>query len=244
MPKQIAIGGVEGLDNIAVAGDEHHAVMHQRRRLGGADRQRPGPDRHQAFDIGLGDLLKRAEARAVARAAPAQPIAIRRRGQHCFADRRNLVERIGNRRGVGRQFDVRGEHRKATNMPRQAHLPGIFCCQIILCRRNGIGLQDVGHDVDVIVLAKRTGRAFGHIVVDIVAQIADRLSAPMGQKIAALERGRKLAVIKGRTMAGLAILRVGRLAGGCLRRAVAGTDLRPRAHIKHSRRESAENQTR
>ena len=78
---QVAGRGVERLDLVGIVEDEQHAVMHDRRRLGGAGGQRPGPGDLQVLDVALVDLVERAVAPAVVGAPPHQPV--RRRADCC-----------------------------------------------------------------------------------------------------------------------------------------------------------------
>ena len=88
-PDQVAGGGIERLDLVGVVEDEQHAVMHDRRRLGGAGGHRPRPGRLQVLDVVLVDLVERAVAPAVIGAPPHQPVRRRRIAQHRVGDRRH-----------------------------------------------------------------------------------------------------------------------------------------------------------
>ncbi len=70
--------GIQRLDVVSVAGKEHDAVVHQRRRLIGAGLQSPGPGHAQLLDVRLVDLRQGAEAHVVDGSPPDQPIVGRR----------------------------------------------------------------------------------------------------------------------------------------------------------------------
>ena len=65
LPDQIAGGGVERVDDVAGTGEEHHAVVHERRRLLRARLQRPGPDEPQPRYVVTVDLVEGAVAPAL-----------------------------------------------------------------------------------------------------------------------------------------------------------------------------------
>ena len=75
--------------------------MHDRRRLGGAVGQRPGPGDAEVLHVVLVDLVERAVAPAVVGAPPHQPVAGVRLPQHLVRHRPDRLHRIGRLLGVG-----------------------------------------------------------------------------------------------------------------------------------------------
>jgi len=94
LPEQVAGGRVQRLHLVAVVEDEEHAVVYQRRRLGGAGRQRPHPSDAQVLDVVLVDLVERRIAPAVVGAPPHQPVAVVGRLEHLVRYRPDRVERV------------------------------------------------------------------------------------------------------------------------------------------------------
>ena len=97
-PDQVAGGAVERLDLVAVVIEEQHAIVDDRRRLGGTRVHRPRPRRLEVLDVVLVDLIERAVAVAVIGAAPHQPVRRRRIAQHLVRDRLEIFRRLGGRR--------------------------------------------------------------------------------------------------------------------------------------------------
>jgi hypothetical protein len=85
-PDQIAGCGVERLDLVGIIEDEQHAVMDDRRRLGGAGGHRPRPRHLEVLDVVLVDLIERAVPIAVIGTPPHQPIRRRWIAQHRVGD--------------------------------------------------------------------------------------------------------------------------------------------------------------
>src|SRR5262249_41452780 len=56
LPQEVAVGGVERLHLVGVIEDEQHAIVYDRRRLGRAIAERPGPDQLEILDVALVDL--------------------------------------------------------------------------------------------------------------------------------------------------------------------------------------------
>ena len=94
-PDQVAGRRIERLDLVAEIEDVEHAVMDDRRRLGGAACERPAPCDLEVFHVGLVDLLQRAVAVAVIGAPPHQPVRCRWVAQHRIGDRRQVADGIG-----------------------------------------------------------------------------------------------------------------------------------------------------
>ena len=75
LPDEIAGRGVEGLDDIARVRHVHDAVVDERRALLAAGAEGARPDEAQIAHVVAIDLVERAVAPAVERAAPHQPVA-------------------------------------------------------------------------------------------------------------------------------------------------------------------------
>ncbi len=112
LPDEIAAGGIERLHLVGVVEDEEDAVVHDRRRLGRAIGQRPGPDQLEILDVGLVDLLERAVAPCVVGSPPHQPVAGGRIAQHVVGDRRNIAGRLPPLLGQARRHR-QGEKRQS-----------------------------------------------------------------------------------------------------------------------------------
>ncbi len=91
LPQDGAVGGIDRFDGIR-AFDEQHAVVDQRRRLVGAERQRQRPGNAQVAHGALVDLIERAVGEGSVGAAPHQPVGGRRGAQHGVRHRRELLE--------------------------------------------------------------------------------------------------------------------------------------------------------
>ena len=74
LPQEVAGSRVDGLGQVAGIGQVHHAVVHQGRGLLAAGSHRPRPYQAQLADVVAVDLLQRAVAPAVERAAPHDPV--------------------------------------------------------------------------------------------------------------------------------------------------------------------------
>ncbi len=99
LPDEIARRGVERLDDVVGVRRVQHAVVDQRRALlAPLAPERARPDQPQIGDVVAIDLLERAVAPAVERAAPHQPV----------AGGRILEHRVGNRHEAGRRLGERG----------------------------------------------------------------------------------------------------------------------------------------
>ena len=91
-PQELAGGGVERLHDAERAGDVQDAVVDEGVRLGpalGADG--PRPDESQPVGVPRVDLVERAVAPAIERAAPVDPVRRVRIEQHGVGDRRHLA---------------------------------------------------------------------------------------------------------------------------------------------------------
>ena len=102
LPDQVAGHRVDGLDGVLRVRHEHHAVADQRRPLLAAvGRQGAAPDQPEAPDVVAVDLIERAVAPAVERAAPHQPLVGARVQQLRVGDRADAVRLLGQDRGRG-----------------------------------------------------------------------------------------------------------------------------------------------
>ena len=109
LPDQVARRRVDGLDGVLRVRHEHHAVADQRRSLlAAAGRQRAAPDQPEARDVVAVDLIERAVAPAVERAAPHQPLVGARVQQLRVGDGADAVRVLGEERGGGRDHQGGG----------------------------------------------------------------------------------------------------------------------------------------
>ena len=91
LPDTRAVADVERLDRVAWLDEEHHPIVHERRRLLTALPHRPGPRQPQAADVGRVDLVERAVPPMAVRPAPHEPVFGRRVDQHLLRDWRVAV---------------------------------------------------------------------------------------------------------------------------------------------------------
>ena len=77
VPLQVTGDGIERLNDVARLRHIQDAAIDQRRAFLSPRRQRPRPDHPQVVHIFSGDLVQRAVAPAVERAAPCQPVSVR-----------------------------------------------------------------------------------------------------------------------------------------------------------------------
>ncbi len=98
LPDEVAARRVERLDDVARVRHVHHAVMDERRSLLQARSKRARPDHAQRPHVVAVDLVERAVAPAVERAAPHQPVFGCRRLEHRVGDRNEGAGRLRARR--------------------------------------------------------------------------------------------------------------------------------------------------
>ena len=140
LPEQLAGGRVEGLDDVAGARQEHHAVVDERRGLVGALGHRQRPGQAQAGHVVGPDPVQRRVALVVAGAPPGQPVLRRRIPEQLVGDRGQAGDLAVDERAAGRHgVHVAGlvRRRRVGRIRRGAGAP---------CRR-GAGLADDGRSV-------------------------------------------------------------------------------------------------
>ena len=185
-PDHVAGRRVDRLHHVPRIGEEHHAVMHQWRRLVVARPDRDRPCELQIGDVVARHLIERAVAVAVARSPPAQPVPRRRVREHCVGHRNQLVRHLlvdeprrsppqplARLRRAARLGDVR---RVADRHPRSGG-------QGALTRHGAVRLQQVGHQIHVGRIAERAGLPWRHLVAQVGEQLIGRLSRPTVQEI-------------------------------------------------------------
>ena len=100
-PEQVAAGGVERVHDVAGAGEEHHALVHDRGGLLRARLHRPRPGQLELPDVVAVDLIQRAVPPSVAGPPPVQPALGRRIGQQRVGDGARGRRLDGRRLGSG-----------------------------------------------------------------------------------------------------------------------------------------------
>ena len=175
------------------AGEEHHAVVHDRRGLVVAGPDRDGPRELQVADVVARDLVEGTVAVAVAGAPPAQPVAGRGVGEEGVGHRGQLVRHrlvdeprhppprpLAGLGGALRLGDVRG----VANHHRLADGQGALAGQ------GAVRLEHVGHEVDVGLVAERALGPRGHGVAQVLEQLVGGLPRPGVQELDAGQRRR------------------------------------------------------
>ena len=118
LPDQVAGHRVDGLDGVLRVRHEHHAAADQRRPLLAAlTRQGAAPDQPEAADVVAVDLVERAVAPAVERAAPHQPLVGARVQQLRVGDGPDAIRLLGA--GRGRDRDHQGGENDAARDERR-----------------------------------------------------------------------------------------------------------------------------
>ena len=193
-PDHVAGRRVERLDDVPRTGEEHHPLVHQRRRLvvALADRDRPGEV--QLADVVARYLIERAVTVAVARAAPAQPV----------ARRRVREQRVRHRAQIVRHHLVDEPRRPAAGpLARPRRAPGLLDVRGIADRHPRIGqqgtvarhravrLEHVCHQAHVGSIAERAGLPRRHLVAQIGEQLVGGPPRPAVQEVHA-DEGRRV----------------------------------------------------
>ena len=108
LPDEIAIGGVQRLDDGARFHQIHHAVMDDRNGFAGAGAQAARPRHAQLADVGAGHLLERAEALRVVSAAVHQPVVRAGMQEHVLGHRNEIFHhlRVCAHRDRSRQQEI------------------------------------------------------------------------------------------------------------------------------------------
>ena len=119
LPDEIAGDGVDGLDDVARVRHVQHAAVGQRcALLAAAAPYRARPDHTQVAHVAAVDLVERAVAPAVERAAPHEPVARGGILQHRVGDRCDGSARLGLRRGRPGDQQHGGRQSKQTTCSR------------------------------------------------------------------------------------------------------------------------------
>src|SRR5690606_14605706 len=100
LPAKLAGRRVEGLDVVAVVRHEHHAVVHERRRLLNPRPHRLGPDELEPRDVLPIDLIERAVTPAVERPPPHQPVGGIGITKHLVRDRTHAARALSEACGA------------------------------------------------------------------------------------------------------------------------------------------------
>ena len=108
LPDQIAGDGVDGLDGVAGVGDEHDAIVNDRRGLHRAGFKTACPDHLELTDIVGVDLVERAETIVVDSATVGEPVAVIGVCEHFVGHRRQIAYRALGKRRYGEQPESRG----------------------------------------------------------------------------------------------------------------------------------------
>ena len=228
LPDDVAGDRVQRLHDVPRAGQKHHAVVHQRRRLVVplADREHPGEP--QLVDVAARHVVERTVAVAVARPAPAQPV----------AGRRVREQRVGHRGQIVRHLPVDEPRRpppRPVALPRRA--PRLGHVRRVAdhdrrVRRQGrvagpgaVHVQDVRDQVQIHLIAERSPQARRHLVAHIREQLVRRLPRPAVQEVDPAQR-RRFRPVQPRPVALAALPRVHRPPGRRLFRRVAPLDRR------------------
>ena len=218
-PDHVARRRVDRLHHVPRVGQEHHAVVHQRRRLVVARPHRDRPRELQIGDVVARHLIERAVAVAVARPPPAQPVAGRRVGEHLVGHRGQLVRHL-----------LVDEARHAPPHPlarllraaRLGHVGGIadrhprIHRQHAVARHRAVRLQQVRHQIHVGLIAERAGLPRGHRVPHVGEQVIGRLPHPTVQEVHTRQRRRVHHALQGRSVTLFALHAVDRPAAGRL----------------------------
>ena len=121
LPEARAVAHVEGLDEVARLHQEHHPVVHERRRLLPPLPHGPRPREPQAADVRRVDLIERTVPPVAVGPPPHRPVLRRRVQQHVPGHRRVAVG-DGLRRG-GRPGEQEADQDRAEPQPRHdAHV--------------------------------------------------------------------------------------------------------------------------
>ena len=192
-PDDVAGHRVDGPDDVPGAGEEHDAVVHDRRRLVVAGPDRDGPRELQVADVVARDLVEGAVAVAVAGAPPVQPVAGRGVGEHGVGHRGQLVRHglVDEARhppprllaGLGGALRL-GDVRRVADHHRLADGQGALAGQ------GAVRLEHVGHEVDVGLIAERALGPGGHGVAQVLEQLVGGLPRPGVQELDAGQRRR------------------------------------------------------
>ena len=192
-PDDVAGRRVEGLDDVARVGEEHDAVMHQRRGLVVARPDRDGPFQLQIGDVAARHLIERAVAVAVARPAPAQPVARRRVGEHLVGHRAQLVRHHlvdEPRRAPPRPLARPGRAARLLHVRRIADRHPRIGHQGPVAGHRAVRLEQVRDQVDVGLIADHAGLPRGHLVAQVGEHVVGGLPQPTVQELHARQRRR------------------------------------------------------
>ena len=196
LPEQLAGGRVEGLDDVAGARQEHHAVVDERRGLVGALGHRQRPGQAQAGHVVGPDPVQRRVALVVSGAPPGQPVLGRRIPEQLVGDRGEagdlaIDERAERRHGV----HVAGLLRRR-RVGRIRGGGGAPCRRVAgradddrgirgerpRSRRMAVHLQQVGDDVYVGSARERSAEPRRHLGPQVLVQPRRGPRSPVAQK--------------------------------------------------------------
>ena len=183
LPEQVARQRVQRLHFVAVAFDEEHAIMFERRPLVLSVWQRPRPLHPQIVHVFLGDFLQRAEPMIVVRAPPKQPVPGRRILQQFVCHGREFLERIRQYHGRHRRSQRRKRHhdrrpprRTSGNLHQRERLR--IRGQCALPRLYSVHLEHVGYDLRGSIRAQLARARGRHLRVDVGEKLHRPAPAP------------------------------------------------------------------
>ena len=196
LPEQLAGGRVEGLDDVAGARQEHHAVVDERRGLVGALGHRQRPGQAQAGHVVGPDPVQRRVALVVSGAPPGQPILRRRIPEQLVGDRGEAGDFAVDERAEGRHgVHVAGliRRRRVRRIRRGGGAPCRSGAGLaddgrgvrgerLRSRRMAVHLQQVGDDAQVGSARERSAEPRRHLGPHVLVQRRRGLRSPVAQK--------------------------------------------------------------
>ena len=235
LPDDVAGDRVYRLHHVPRTREEHHAVVHERRRLvvALADGQHPGE--LQLVDVVARDPVQRTVAVAVARPPPAQPVAGRRVGEQRVGDRGQLARHLPvdePRRPPPRRLAPVGRAARLGHVRRITDGDRGIGRQRRVAGPGAVRIEDVRDEVQVDPVGERSAQAGGHLVAHVREQLVRRLPRPAVQEVDPAQ-GRRLRPVQPLAVALSALPRVHRPAGGGLLRREG--PLRARGLRRHGR---------
>ena len=196
LPEQLAGGRVEGLDDVAGARQEHHAVVDERRGLVGALGHRQRPGQTQAGHVVGPDPVQRRVALVVSGAPPGQPVLRRRIPEQLVGDRGEAGDFAVDERAEGRHgVHVAGliRRRRVRRIRRGGGAPCRSGAGLaddghgvrgerLRSRRMAVHLQQVGDDAQVGSARERSAEPRRHLGPHVLVQRRRGLRSPVAQK--------------------------------------------------------------
>jgi len=176
--------------------------MNERGGFIGAGGKGPGPCDAESVDVGLGDLLQRAETLIVERAAPCEPFAGGRVLEHGIGHGNRFVERV-DALGSGRQFGAYGESATGTATAATGGAGNGYVGQDLgiggelnVAGGEAVLLEDVSENLCVSCVGNAAGIAGRHFGGGVSEQAGGRFAGVFADEARAAQRGSELAVIE------------------------------------------------